>query len=101
VKRTCEEDHQDGEADACLGDHPARSEEDDDTEYVDHDRCEDSIPSPEQYRLRDEELGLPPGLISLHDPRNDLIKSFSEMKIMEIYTCSSVNNSLSRVSWPP
>ena len=46
----------------CTDHHPASSEEDDDTEDVDHAGREDPVPGAEEKWRRDKEVALPPWL---------------------------------------
>ena len=48
----------------CTHHHPTGSQEDDDTEDVDHTWREDSVPRAEQHRFRDKEIRLPPRAIA-------------------------------------
>ena len=46
----------------CTDHHPASSEEDDNTEDVDHAGREDPVPGAEEKRRGDKEVALPPWL---------------------------------------
>ena len=48
----------------CTHHHPTGSQEDDDTEDVDHTWREDAVPCAKQHRFRDKEVWLPPRTIA-------------------------------------
>ena len=62
---TSTEYHQHRQAYSRLGDYPSGTQENDDTKYVNHNRCEDTIPHPKQNWLGDKKLSLPPRFLSL------------------------------------